>query len=393
MKLYNREEVVGTTPSIYIGHRGRPNRDQGSIIISPLWHAEYSLFNIKYHEGLRTTNKAEAIRKAKAITQRIALGETRNTHRPATWAELREGYIAYVESRRRAPKTIGKYKHVADKFIAFSNARHRLRPQQVGPVDFWAFNGQMAKDGLKGGTIEDSLIIIKQMFKWGATKAKPRLLLENSLADEEVAAAEDAPQPCFTPQQVAKLLAAADEHHRPIWAVMAYLGLRVGEVRELLWSDFSFDTGKFGWVHIQRGGSGSTTKGKWSRRIPLNKELASILAPLVRHDDGRLFHQQPSHKYPHGGRPLSSDKLLKSLKRLCKRCGFSNPNQYKLHTFRHAFASMLARSNVSYKQALDWMGHEDSEILALYIKLFDNDAEKAIELIKYTVDAQTLVSA
>ena len=36
------------------------------------------------------------------------------------------------------------------------------------------------------------------------------------------------------------------------------------------------------------------------------------------------------------------------------------------------------------EQALDWMGHEDSAILRLYIKLFDQDAEKAIAQIRYT---------
>jgi len=80
---------------------------------------------------------------------------------------------------------------------------------------------------------------------------------------------------------------------------------------------------------------------------------------------------------------LNGDRLLKSLKRLCRRCGFENPDQYKLHTFRHAFASMLARNNISYKQALAWMGHSDSKILDRYITFFDPDAESAIASIEY----------
>ena len=73
-----------------------------------------------------------------------------------------------------------------------------------------------------------------------------------------------------------------------------------------------------------------------------------------------------------------------SLKRLCRRCGFADPDQYKLHTFRHAFASMCARNNISYKYALEWMGHKSSEILDLYYKMFDDVAEQAIRTITYT---------
>lgn len=290
------------------------------------------------------------------------------------------------------PKTVGKYRFDLTRFITFVKERKdhkRLRPADTTPADFKAFKKHLEEVGLSDGTIGDYLTIVKQAFKWAATEAKPRLLAENPIADEKIDEAEDGPQPCFTPEQVALLLAKADAHHRPIWAVMAYLGLRVGEVRDLLWSDFNFGLGKHGWVHVQRGGSigrngtSKTTKGKKSRRIPLNKELRNILLGLPHHADGRVFHQQPSKKYPDGGRPLNNDRLLKSLKRLCKRCGFDNPTQYKLHTYRHVFASMLAMTNVSYKYALEFMGHKDSKILDLYYKMYDRAAESAIAEIEY----------
>ena len=44
--------------------------------------------------------------------------------------------------------------------------------------------------------------------------------------------------------------------------------------------------------------------------------------------------------HPDGGGPVDERRLLRSLKRLCRRCKFTKPDQYKLHTFRHAFASM-----------------------------------------------------
>jgi integrase len=135
-----------------------------------------------------------------------------------------------------------------------------------------------------------------------------------------------------------------------------------------------------------------TTKNGTSRMIPLNGELRKILDGHPHHPDGRVFHQRPSKKYPSGDRPLSERRILRSLKRLCKRCGFENPKQYKLHTFRHAFASMLARANVPYQHALEFMGHEDSDILKMYITMFDKDAEKHIASIVYTLEIPVAVS-
>ena len=53
--------------------------------------------------------------------------------------------------------------------------------------------------------------------------------------------------------------------------------------------------------------------------------------------------------------PLTERRLLKRVKRLCKECEFDNPNQYKLHTFRHHFASMCSNHGVAHRKALAWL--------------------------------------
>jgi integrase len=58
----------------------------------------------------------------------------------------------------------------------------------------------------------------------------------------------------------------------------------------------------------------------------------------------------------------SREEAAAYLKSLCRQCGFANPQQYKLHTFRHFFASYCAQQNLSYKYVLEWMGHSSSAI-------------------------------
>jgi integrase len=383
VKLYDRHPVEGTSPLVYIGHRPFKNKG-GQRKISKTYFYEYNHEGRKHSGPLKTSNKQAAIKAAWALVQRIERGEGQPVRRRIEWEEFTKEYINLKRNKNRAPKTIEKYELVLGQLATFSQEAGRRDPKDFKASDYWAFNGKMTKDGLEGKTRADRLTIVKQIFKWGHRTAK--YLAANPLEGEQIPPAESKPQPCFTPDQVHTLLAKADPHEARIFAVMAYTGMRFGEVRDLEWSDFDFAQGNHGWVIVRRGGSNNMTKGKRSRRIPLNAELRRVLDGMTK-GDGRVFFARPSKKFPNGDSPISERRLLVSLKRLCKRCGFNKPDQYKLHTFRHVFASMLARTHISYKYALSFMGHSSSDILDLYYQMFDKDAETAIGTIQFTPNA------
>ena len=71
---------------------------------------------------------------------------------------------------------------------------------------------------------------------------------------------------------------------------------------------------------------------------------------------------------------INERTLLMYLKNLCVQCLFANPQQYKLHSFRHFFASMCANHNVAHRKVLAWLGHSSSEMLDLYYHLHDEDS-------------------
>ena len=62
---------------------------------------------------------------------------------------------------------------------------------------------------------------------------------------------------------------------------------------------------------------------------------------------------------------------------------FPNPNQYKLHTFRHFFASYCAQQNLSYKYVLEWMGHSSSDVLDMYFTMNDRQAQAAMNSLSF----------
>jgi integrase len=178
-------------------------------------------------------------------------------------------------------------------------------------------------------------------------------------------------------------LRTADEVYRPVFAVMAYAGLRFGEARDLEWADVRLDDPPGGWLVVRRGGSGETTKTGRVRRIPLHPALREMLAAMPQRDERLLYLERRPRLDPHGWFPLAERQTLMTLKRLCRESGFEGDERFKLHTLRHVFCSVCARSNVPFKYALVWLGHRKSEMLDYYFHAFDETAAAAMRTIKY----------
>jgi len=118
-------------------------------------------------------------------------------------------------------------------------------------------------------------------------------------------------------------------------------------------------------IHVRRGGSNGTTKDREERFVPIHPQISDLLPR--KKGCGVLL---PT---------IKARKLLKRIKILCAECKFDNPDQYKLHTFRHHFASLCANHHIAYRKALAWLGHSSSDILDLYYHLHDEDSQNAMK--------------
>lgn len=364
---------------IYIKHRLYEGRN-GSKRASKQWVAEYCVDAKQKHVALKTINKTAAIKKAHELHRKIQSNEV-VVQKKVEISDLVDQYMTFQHGQRRAPKTIEKYAFVLQKqFVPWCKDHHKIHADRFTPQDFWVYSKWLSDNGKSHKTIHDRQTIIKQVFKWAVVRAK--LLTVDPLSGESLSEPTIRKQPCFEPEQVTILLAEADPHERIIYATLAYAGLRIGELQQLRWSCVRFDDKGGGIITVERGGSGETTKGKETRYIPIHEELRILMEKLPQ-DYDLVFTARPSKKFPNGGGMISERRLLLSLKRLCKRCKFNNPQQYKLHTFRHVFASMLARSNEGLKSALELMGHRNSRVFDVYYKMYMEDAKKAISTIKY----------
>ncbi len=147
---------------------------------------------------------------------------------------------------------------------------------------------------------------------------------------------------------------------------MGYAGLRIGEVEQLRREDIKTKDSQYTMIHVRRGGSNGTTKDRDDRFVPIHPRVAEFIE-IHKKSNSPLFSN------------ITERKLLARLKRLCADCGFDNPNQYKLHTFRHHFASMCANHGVAHRKVLAWLGHSSSDMLDLYYHLHDEDSQNTMQ--------------
>ena len=379
MKLVGREVVTGANAQFVLGHqvsRGKASRN---------WSIQYTWRGRQRTQSLKTRIKRLAMQRLHEIDRQLGDGDPDRPNGEATIADIIDTYMHMLRARGRAVTTIRKYDQIGKTLIAWANEECITRAIDFHEPEFWRFAKMLADMGNTERTRYTKLIFLKQIWKHAQ---KVKLIPTNELAGIHVDKPVPEQQPCFTPGQVVAILNQADPFHRQVFSFLAYAGLRFGELRDLTWSQIKLDHGTQGVIELRRGGSGDRTKGRRLRRIHIHPKLREVIDQIPSSGPGdRVFEAPASTRYPEGGGPLKERRLLNTLKRVCRECGFKNPEQYCLHTFRHGFASMCAMANLSHKYALAWMGHRSSDVLDMYIEMYDSVAEEAIAGLDYEMAA------
>ena len=358
MKLVSRERVDGT--QITIGKR--VYYKDGKKNTAKSFSAEYT-----DHEGkqqcrsLETANITYARRKAIKIQEQLETGTEQPVPSRATVEELVEKYVEAVKIKGSAPKTVCKYQADLNKLIDFCREKNIRLARQFSENELYAYRQYLIKNEYADKTVQGAIVLAKQLFKWAW---RQKLIVTYNLESVSFPKAKAGPQPCFTTEQVDALIEKGVGEEKLAFALMGYAGLRIGEVEQLRWEDIIAKGKQFTMIHIRRGGSNGTTKDKEERFVPIHPKIAEYLPR--KKGSGVLL------------ATIKARRLLKRIKTLCKGCKFDNPVQYKLHTFRHHFASLCANHHIAYRKVLAWLGHSSSDILDLYYHLHDEDSQNAM---------------
>jgi integrase len=166
--------------------------------------------------------------------------------------------------------------------------------------------------------------------------------------------------------------------------------MRIGELIALRWSDIDL-TCKSIQIADERSSGGEqarTTKGRRSRRVPLNPALEPVLRDLERHPDGFVFHGAK-------GALVRAKRVLDIFKREIRQplsaefpvprgeIGFAKGT---IHSFRHYFVSEAFRQGATEAEIMDWVGHQSSGMVHHYRHLRLDDSQRRMETINFLSD-------
>ncbi|PQO41787.1 hypothetical protein C5Y96_00410 [Blastopirellula marina] len=356
--------------------------------------------------SLATRIKSEATGRLKLLDHRMALanGFIAEPAPQATTPEIsiEAGWKEYLEHCKRprvmggkSENTVKRYRAVGDKFTQFCHERNILVWRAVTKTIVEAYGRHLNSLDYAQRTLSLELHLIQHIVHWFIDEKRLPEEQRMKLGLKKLTGTDTY---CYSREEVEAILKLCQatselEWMYPLLATLAMTGMRIGEAIQLRHSDIEWEPRPM--IKIADEGasqrkakmkSARQTKGKRARSVPIHPELQEILKQLPRHRDGFVFHG------PRGGR-LKADTARVILKRdvlepLVERfptqegdIGFIHG---RFHSFRHYFVSQCSAAGASEGQIKDWVGHQDSEMVALYRHQFDDANQERMKSIQFT---------
>ena len=277
-----------------------------------------------------------------------------------SWFYFREKYLQFVREFREP----GTYE-AAERALNMIDLHGRLltRLGQMTPEYMEDFQLKCKAKKLEEKTVLDYLRRVKTAIKW----AEARMLVkaQNWTLIKTPAPAHRIDYMDY--DQLDEVLASCKGHWKTAAMLMAWAGLRSGEVRHLDWTDIDFRNRL---IHI-RAKNGWAPKGSKpgrpkNRVVDMPKRLEDYLQRL----------QDRSGNVLMGGSEVMK-RLTYGLffRRVTKKVGF----KVYAHKFRHTYASFMVSAGVSLPRLGELMGHTDARSTQVYAHLMPHARRTAVD--------------
>jgi site-specific recombinase XerD len=260
-----------------------------------------------------------------------------------------DGFLDFARGERQlADATLRGYRTDVLHFFAFCDKL----PQEIVLDDLRAWNKEMFNRNLSRSTIHrkihalvtyweylEVLGVVPDCLPRKLSKTLPKKAHRHNtkyLSIGELNSFADTP--------------AESVRDRVAWLLLAWLGLRRGELIALKVEDVDLANGL---IHIKRG------KGLVSRSMSLPPHLLNLIDILSQglQPTDWLLHEKFCQ--------WRADQLYRAFKRHCQRAGLSSSTTP--HTLRHTFATHLAMRGVPLDQIRVLLGHRDLKSTQIYI--------------------------
>ncbi len=159
--------------------------------------------------------------------------------------------------------------------------------------------------------------------------------------------------PTYRQEEIERIFAKCDEREKTIFGTLLLTGLREQELCHLTWADVDIGDPDNASFRVT-GKPGFSPKDYEERAIPIQRELAELLAELPR-SAALVFPTRTGNRQTH---------LLRRLKEIA---GAANVADATLHKFRHTYATRLLESGCDIVTVQRLMGHSDLDTTRQYL--------------------------
>jgi integrase len=242
----------------------------------------------------------------------------------------------------------------------------------VGRRDLQRFVRRLQADGLNASTVQVTLLPLRAIYREAIDEGHVAVNPCDGLKVPRVTRRRER---FASPQEAAKLIGAAPEPDRAVWATALYGGLPRGELQALRWESVDLASGV---IRVEHGwdakvGQIELKSNAGRRKVP----IAAILRDhLIQHrlrtgrTEGLVFGRTPEE-------PLRPEGVIKRADTAWRRVGL---RRITLHECRHSFASMMIDAGVNAKALSVYMGHANISItLDRYGHLMPGNEEEAAQ--------------
>lgn len=292
--------------------------------------------------------------------------------------------------------TFKNYIYMYEQFVEPTFGQVKL--SDVKRSDVRAFYNRLKEDrGLKVSTIDSIHTVLHQVLDLAVDDEYMRYNpSDNALKELKLAYRHESPKKKSMTQEEQTLfeefLSSSTEYQRwyPIFTVMLWTGMRVGEVTGLQWDNLDFELGfisvKHTLAYYSKGkGKGNkyainTPKTKaGARKIPMVKKVRDAF--LMEREMQKAFNiecQDSIDGYKdfvflnRFGKVHNNSTLNKALRRIVRDCNLKILEEKKSskdrvvlvphlsnHTFRHTFTTRMNEKNINTKVMQSILGHAD----------------------------------
>jgi len=265
------------------------------------------------------------------------------------------------------------------------------------------FVNSLAKDGankhtgkpLAPKTIKNYLGFISDVLGYAV---KMDVISDNPCRKVTVPKGDQKEKPIYSVEEISKLLSGLENaplRYKVFFNLIAYGGLRKGEMLGLEWHDIDFENNVVSVVrtsnHTTRHGTFTDTpKTKKSRRsIKVSKRVIELLKELQ--------NEQNEKAETYGSKWMPTERVFTTefggvmgnaapydwLKKFCKK---NDIPFYGIHSFRHFVASVLVNGGLDVTTVSRTLGHSNpTTTLNIYSHFFQTAQAKAAEVMENTI--------